>query len=675
MARVPCIAAACMAGALTGVASAQPVTLPEVQVSAPRVAGTWLTTPAALSVVEGPDITRARPATQLDAALARVPGAFAQNGANFAQDLRVSIRGQGARAPFGLRGIAVLVDGIPQTLPDGQSQVDGVDLLAISRMEVLRGPASALYGNAAGGVVDVHTAWFDGPRLTAQAGGFGLRRARTDAGGRAGAWQWTASADALAVDGDRAQSAYLRRLARAKARRPVGTGGTFTVLADALDTPRAEDPGALTGAERRADADAAAPFALRLNAGEDKDQQALALRYEHAFDAGELRAQVYGSRRDFAAQLAFPGSSAVRFARAFHGAGLEWRAALGDTQGEWLAGIDARFQDDRRERFGRGADASVGPRDLYQREAAQALGTYLLARTDPAARWQASAGLRRDALHLAVHDRLSADGDDSGTRRYRASSGEAAVGLAITPAHRAWLRAATAFETPTFTEFANPAGGGLNPDLEPQRTRGVDVGLKGIAGPALRYEIVAFALRVRDELTPFQLPGDGRDFFANTGRARHHGIETAVSWRLRPDWRLAASYTWARHRLHDPRTPDGTTLGDVDRPGLPRHTGWAQLQWDRPGGRFAELELTASGPRHADTAGTAHAAGHVLVGLRAGRRLALGGGTLEVWGGVENLLDADYTGNLRVDAAGARYFEPGPGRAVHAGLAWSPAVR
>src|SRR5690606_28643554 len=136
-----------------------------------------------------------------------------------------------------------------------------------------------------------------------------------------------------------------------------------------------------------ADPDAAAPFALRLDAGERKDQQSLALRYEHALDAGTLRAQVFGARRDFAAQLAFPGASAVRFERAFYGTGLVWEASL-PGHGHWQAGVDARFQDDVRERFIRRADAGNGPRNLHQREAARAVGVHLLAGTDPAATWQ-----------------------------------------------------------------------------------------------------------------------------------------------------------------------------------------------------------------------------------------------------------------------------------------------
>ena len=91
----------------------------------------------------------------LDEALSRVPGVFMQNRYNFAQDLRVSIRGFGARAQFGIRGIKVLVDGIPETLPDGQGSVDSIDLGATSQIEVIRGPSSSLYGNASGGVISL----------------------------------------------------------------------------------------------------------------------------------------------------------------------------------------------------------------------------------------------------------------------------------------------------------------------------------------------------------------------------------------------------------------------------------------------------------------------------------------------------------------------------------------
>ncbi|MEA1607226.1 TonB-dependent receptor plug domain-containing protein [Pseudomonas spirodelae] len=125
-------------------------------ITSPRSNVRWLSTPAAVTVVDAGNI----PGEQnlaLDTWLARVPGVFSLNRYNLAQGLRPSVRGFGARGNFGVRGIRVLVDGVPLTMPDGQTELDGLDLGLVERMEVLRGPASVLYGNAAGGVLAIET--------------------------------------------------------------------------------------------------------------------------------------------------------------------------------------------------------------------------------------------------------------------------------------------------------------------------------------------------------------------------------------------------------------------------------------------------------------------------------------------------------------------------------------
>lgn len=80
-----------------------------------------------------------------------------QNRQNYAQDLQLSVRGFGARSTFGVRGIRMYVDGIPATMPDGQGQTSNIDLNSIESVDVLRGPFSALYGNASGGVININT--------------------------------------------------------------------------------------------------------------------------------------------------------------------------------------------------------------------------------------------------------------------------------------------------------------------------------------------------------------------------------------------------------------------------------------------------------------------------------------------------------------------------------------
>ena len=86
-----------------------------------------------------------------------IPGVYTSSSNNFSQDLRISIRGFGARSAFGIRGVKLIVDGIPETTPDGQSQLDNLPLGLISNIEIIRGPSSILYGNSSAGVININT--------------------------------------------------------------------------------------------------------------------------------------------------------------------------------------------------------------------------------------------------------------------------------------------------------------------------------------------------------------------------------------------------------------------------------------------------------------------------------------------------------------------------------------
>src|SRR5216117_619555 len=135
----------------------KPVTLAPTTVSVTRADLPLTQIPLAVQTVDRAQISRARPTWGLDEALASVPGVFVANRYNFSQDQRISIRGFGARSAFAVRGVKVIVDGIPQTLPDGQSQLTNLELGAADRIEILRGSSSALFGNGSGGVISIWT--------------------------------------------------------------------------------------------------------------------------------------------------------------------------------------------------------------------------------------------------------------------------------------------------------------------------------------------------------------------------------------------------------------------------------------------------------------------------------------------------------------------------------------
>src|SRR6185503_1756685 len=135
----------------------KPYTLPDVSVSVTRIELPLDKIPLSIQSVDRHQISRARPTWGLDEALVTVPGVFVANRYNFSQDQRISIRGFGARSAFAVRGIKILIDGIPQTLPDGQGQLTNLELGEVDRIEVLRGSSSALFGNASGGVISIWT--------------------------------------------------------------------------------------------------------------------------------------------------------------------------------------------------------------------------------------------------------------------------------------------------------------------------------------------------------------------------------------------------------------------------------------------------------------------------------------------------------------------------------------
>ncbi|HEX5478062.1 MAG TPA: TonB-dependent receptor, partial [Burkholderiales bacterium] len=192
-----------------------------VVVTATRVGQPSLDIPASIDRLYGDEIREGRPQVNLSESLGRVPGIVVQNRQNYAQDLQISSRGFGARSTFGVRGIRLIADGIPATMPDGQGQAATFSLGSAERIEVLRGPFSALYGNAAGGVISVQTE--DGPQVPTleadgYAGRYGTVRGALKFGGQWGALNAIGDVSHFETDGYRRHSAATREHTNAKLR-------------------------------------------------------------------------------------------------------------------------------------------------------------------------------------------------------------------------------------------------------------------------------------------------------------------------------------------------------------------------------------------------------------------------------------------------------------------------
>jgi iron complex outermembrane recepter protein len=628
--------------------------------------------PYAVSVASGEALTRAQPGLGLDEALAAVPGVQVDNRYNPALGERIAVRGFGARAQFGVRGVRVLVDGLPATLPDGQTTLNHVDPGSLARAEVVRGPASALYGNAAGGVIRLSTfappAVPLRPEYRATFGAHGLARMQAQAAGQSGAAGYRASVTRLEYGGYRDHSGAGSTLANGTLLWSRGPGAlrlvVHAVRYDALN------PGSLTDSLLRADRGAVAPVYTRFDTGERGRQAQLGLTWERASeDGGGVEVTGYVLGRSIENPIPFAW---IELDRRVGGFRASFASCLGPLR--WTVGGEAEEQRDHRRNFAND-DGAPGERRLDQRERVTALAAFGQAAVE-VGRVDVLGALRYDRFRFRADDRLvtAENPDDSGARTMDAWSPTLGVSVAASRALSVYANVSTAFETPTTTELANrPTGaGGFNAELEPQRTTSVEVGARARAGAAFA-EVAAYRARVRDALIPFEVPSTpGRQFFRNAGRAVHRGVEVAAGVSPVRDLTARLAYTWTDARFGRYRLNDSTDLEGNRVPGIAPHRVEATLYWRSARGPFAGVDarrVSFIPVKDDDAAGRFASPAYTLVDARLGwEELRVGPVRATPSLGVTNLFDALYNASVVVNAAGARFYEPGPGRAVYVGL-------
>lgn len=631
--------------------------------------------PYAVTVLDARELGRGRAPAFFEDALEAIPGVQVQNRFNFAQGERIAVRGYGARAQFGVRGVKLIVDGIPATLPDGQSNLDVVDLPSLGRVEVLRGAGSALYGNAAGGVLAFSSMAPPperfAPDLRLSGGSHGLRTGDARVAGTVGRAGYLVSASrlewdgfrTLAADSTKTYGAADRKALNARLILPAGPG-TLRATAVAMDQ-FGESPGSLPQGLFDAGSSQAWPNDVRQHSSKDSSQQQLGLDWTGPLAGVDADVSAWGLHRDTDNPIA---TSIVDLRRNGGGA----RAVLRGSRPAWSwdAGGSLELQSDARKNYAN-AQGQRGGLSLDQHESVLAGGLFAQGRARPFERAELLAALRWDRFRFHADDHFRTnDPDDSGTRVMSALDPSAAFSWAAREEAVLFGSVSTSLETPTTTELVNrPSGaGGFNPDLEPSRGVSVEAGVRGGRGARVRWELVGFRSWLRHELVPFEVPqAAGRTFYRNAGSSRHTGLEASLDVQPIDALRLRVSHTRtnARFRAYVVR---GVDLSGKRVPGV-GPARWEGVLTLQGGPAFVELSGERMAPLPADDANTAWTPEHTLFDLRAGLdRLGIGGLRVSPFAAVTNLTDRRYASSVVVNATGSRFFEPGPRRSVQVGL-------
>ena len=675
--------------------------LSPVVVSAERSGGGVWRGAASVDVVGGDELREGQAQVNLSESLGRVPGLVIRNRQNYAQDLQISVRGYGARATFGVRGVRLFVDGIPASAPDGSGQAANFPLGSADRVEVVRGPMAALYGSSSGGALLLYTEDGQQPaqwRTGVVAGTDGLWRASTQVTGQTGTqqapgWSYALDVSGFATDGTRPQSAADRSTANMKLSRPHEGGRT--VLVFNRHSSSALDPQGLSRVEFDANPDQTNAGALSFNTRKTVSQTQLGLAFEQALGGGhKLELMGYGGQRQVVqyqsittgAQVPAGSSGGViDLDRDYWGWNARWRHDR-DWQGGRLslsAGLASDHQSDKRKGYENFVGSALGVQGKLRRDEvnrAQTLDPYLQAE------WRTQdltlmGGVRQTRTEYESTDRyiVGTNRDDSGSKDYTATLPVVGVRWQWSPSVQAFASIGKGYEIPTLNEVAYRSGGvsGFNTELNAARSTSAELGLRGRA-EKLRWSATAFDIRTDDEIVVQNNTG-GRTTFQNAGRTLRQGLELAGEWRTGPVT-LTTAYTWMRANYQDAfltcttaGCPNATPQVQVPQgnqiPGLPKQQLFAQAAWDTGwAGSRVTLEARHVGRVMVNDLNADAAAAHTLFNLGVQFKQERGDWTLKEFVRLDNLSDQKHAGSVIVNDGNGRFFEPGAGRKLLLGL-------
>ena len=647
--------------------------------------------PSSIAIVQRDQIEYAQRRTSLDEALRGIPGLFVQNRRNYGLSGGIGLSIRAPQPRFGLRGLAIIQDGIPITTADGTTEPGNVDLGSVGRIEVIRGPSSVLYGNSAGGVINLTTTIDTSRPLTITpdfqfgSNGYNRQQVRVE-GGNAGT-QFMASVSRFEIDGFRQNSAAEITQANVVVRRVVSANTKIRGVFNLYNAPFAESSSFLNEADARADpvrgpngeclsgACLARGIALARHWGEATTQGQGGLTVEHRFGGGhEFRATGWGMWRSLDAIGAFQN---IELDRTGFGVRSEYLGGtqVGSVGVEWVAGLDVASQNDDRQEFAQvppavsGKDATNGALRVDQTEDVFSAGPFAQVSIAPNDRVQFTAGVRWDYYDFRAGDRKLDDGDQSGTRTMSALSPSVGVTVAAAPNVNLFANVATAYETPTTVELSNtPTGeGGFNQDLDPQDLRSFEVGVRGLIESArLRYEAAVYVSTVDNALVSFQNPLS-QDFFSNAGKSSRDGVELLLEWVPNASFNTRFAYTYQDFVFEEFVLGSSDFAGNKE-PGAPPHRIFVGFNYTAPFGLRSGATVRWVDEFFVRNDNMASNWAYTVVDLRFGYDTKWGDVDVRPFVGIDNLFDERYNSSAIVNAFGGRYYEPSPDREIYVGL-------
>ncbi len=644
------------------------INLNEVVVSITKIKDSLNRSPFSITSTDYQNFQKNAQQFYLSEYIERIPGVFISNDNNFAQDSRISIRGFGSRANFGIRGIKLIVDGVPETTPDGQSQIDNLNLEIIQNIEIIRGTSSSLYGNSSAGVIKIKSLTefdknfskvsfsYGSNNQTKKQAFFGLRKANSF---------YTVLVGETKADGYRNFADFKNSNLNLNFKKNISKDTWLNLNFNIVDSPYAYDAGGLNIGEVKTDREQARERNLLYQTKEDINHYKFSSSFDKKINEKiSFSTYAFISKRNFNGKIPVKNGGAIKLNREYWGVGVNYQI---ESKFKTQLGIDIGNQNDSRKRYINNLGV-IENLVLNQREKFINTGVYLV-NNFQLNRFTISSGIRYDINKIELKDQYLDDGNSSDIIKLNSLNPSLGINYQLNKNSRIFINTSSGFETPTLNEYSSsPIGTGFNKELKSQRNMGFEIGVSLFNNKRKsNIDFVYFETVSNDEVLSYEDENfPNQKFYNNAGKSKREGIEILGFYKINKTT-ISASYTSGKYIFKEFTDNDKDYKGNKI-PGIPNNTLTVSLEHKTKNKLFFNLNFKNIGSMFADNSNLVNVSKFNTLNLKIGKEFNLFKSTVYPFLILNNIFEQEYFDNIRINAFGGRYYEPAPKRTIFGGI-------
>ena len=645
------------------------IQLKEVIVSITKLKDSLINTPFSISSKNYSNFQNYTQQFNLSEYIENIPGVFISNDHNYAQDSRISIRGFGSRANFGIRGIKLIVDGVPETTPDGQTQIDNLNLEIINKIEVIRGIGSSLYGNSSAGIIKIQTIGEinnNFAKISYASGSnqknkkqvfFGLKNKKSS---------YSFLLSQTKSQGYRERSAFKNNNLNINLVSKIDKSSKLRFNFNYVNSPYAIDSGGLTIQEVNENRKQARERNIIYDTQESIDHYKLSFNYEKEINNKlSLSNYFFYSNRDFDGKIPVKNGGAIKLDRKYWGLGSNISF---NNKIKTQIGFDLGNQNDNRKRYFNN-DGEIGQLVLSQKEKFLNYGIYLVSSYNYND-ITIHSGLRYDNNRISLNDSYLNDGNNSDRIDLKSTNPSLGINYKPNSLIRFFANISSGFETPTLNEYgSSPIGSGFNKSLKSQKSTNYEFGFsKRSLNNDLKIDIVYYNTFTKDEVLPYedsQFPN--QVFYNNAGKTKRKGLEFSGYYDFNNFFRINSSISVGEYLFHEFKKNEEDYSGN-NIPGIPNNIFIFDVRYKGSSNLIVNLGLKKIGEMYANNSNSVKIDNYNLLNLKISQEILFKKIMLKPFLTFNNLLSINYYDNIRINAFGGRYYEPAPKTTIFGGI-------